>query len=399
MTCNKGGENQDSRKDEKENTVKDGLQRVNVLFVGGGPGCYEILKLLNSYTPVRIKPNIVAVIDPKPDAIGRRYARHLGIDTAGSWDRYLQDDQVDLIIELTGDEEVLTRLFSEKPPSVKVLDHLSALFLWEIIDIQEQKLQLEEKVSSLDTMAAVGEIAYRLTHELRNPLLIVGGLVRRMMTRTDLPHGIRKRFKHLADHVQHMETVLSDICDVVRPLNPHYALTNMNDFFKKWCATVRTEARYIGADLVASIEDDLPSLYIDPLLIRQALWHILENSLDAIGEKGGVIYVDVQICWDEIDIQLSDSGQQFCTLSPVKAVQPFTTTKSGRMGLGLTLCRQIILDHGGDLRLVQKSDGGCVVLVKLPIRFREPVEAEEATTVVRDDLGKRAGKELVDPAG
>jgi signal transduction histidine kinase len=46
-------------------------------------------------------------------------------------------------------------------------------------------------------MAAIGEISYRLTHELRNPLMIVSGLVRRMMTRIDLPHGVRKRLKQI----------------------------------------------------------------------------------------------------------------------------------------------------------------------------------------------------------
>ncbi|WP_167495750.1 ATP-binding protein [Desulfosediminicola ganghwensis] len=376
---------------ERGNNVcpRQELQRVNVLFIGGGRGCYEILRLLDSYTPVRIQPNVVAVIDLNLNAMGSKYARQLGIDTVTTWEKYVRDERIDLIIELTGDERVLAKIVAEKLPAVKVLDHLSALFLWEIIDIQEQKLQLEAKVSSLDTMAALGEIAFRLTHELRNPLLIVGGLVRRMMTRPDLPHGVRKRFKHLANHVLHMDTVLSDICDVVRPMSPHYVLTDMNDFFEKWCTTVRTEARYIGANLEASIEDDLPCMYIDPILIRQALWHILENSLDAIGEKGGGIYVTVQICWDEIDIQLSDSAEEFCALSPLKAVQPFTTTKSGRMGLGLSLCRQIILDHGGDLKLVQRADGGCIVLVQLPIRFREPktVGTSESDGVVVDNGG------------
>lgn len=383
---------------EKKVLAKDALQPVEVLFVGGGRGCYEILRLLDSYAPVRIKPKVVAVVDPNPDAIGSKYARQLGIETDVGWEAYLQDERIDLIIELTGNEQVLAQILAEKPPAVKVLDHLSALFLWEIIDIQEQKLQLEEKLSSLDTMTALGEIASRLTHELRNPLMIVGGLVRRMMTRTDLPHGARKRFKHLADHVQRMETVLSDICDVVRPMTPHYTLTDMNEFFRRWCATVRTEARYFGADLVASIEEDLPSMYIDQLLIRQALWHVLENSLDVIGEKGGVIYVDVQICWDEIDIQLSDSAEEVCALSPLRAVQPFTTTKTGRMGLGLALCRQIVLDHGGDLKLVQKPDGGCIVLVQLPIRYMVPESANLAAGSAKSGTSRKH-KGIEEPAG
>ena len=365
------------------------VEEVTVVFVGGGHGCYDVLRLLGSYTPARIRPKVVGVADPNPQAVGRRYAEKLGIPTTSDFRPYLRDGSIDLIIELTGDDGVLADITRDKLPTIKVLDHLAALFLWEIVDIQEQKLHLEQRVSSLDTMTAMGEIAYRLTHELRNPLFIIGGLVRRLMTRTDLPHGVRKRFKSLADHVQHMETVLSDICDVVRPLKPHYKLTDMNEFFSKWCATVRTEARFAGADLVANVEAELPSMMVDPLLLRQALWHILENSLDAIGEKGGAVYIDVQLCWDEVTIQFSDSGAEFCRLSPSRAVQPFTTTKSGRMGLGLSLCRQIILDHEGDLRMVQKTEGGCIVLVQLPIRFQLPANGgrgEPREKTVREEI-------------
>lgn len=345
---------------------------VNVVFVGGGKGCYDILQLLNTYTPAKMRPHVLGVADPNPKAMGRKYAEENSIPTSSDYHEFLVDDRVDLIIELTGNEEILADILAGKRSRIKVLDHLGALFLWEIIDIQEEKLRLEKKISDLDTMAAIGEIAYKLTHELRNPLLITGGLIRRMMTRVDLPHGIRKRFKHIAGHVLHMENVISDICDVIRPLRPHYRLTDMNDFFKNWCATVRTEARFVGASVQFSVEKELPTMYVDPLLLRQALWHVLENSLDAIAEREGVIYIDVQICWDTIAIQLSDSGEGFICIAPSQAVQPFTTTKTGRMGLGLALCRQIVLDHGGDLKIIEKADGHSLIYVELPITYKKP---------------------------
>ncbi len=353
---------------------------VNVVFVGGGKGCYDILQLLNTYKPAKFTPHVLGVADPNPEAKGRKYADEFGIETVDDYHSYLVDDRVDLIIELTGKDEILADIHAGKRARIKVLDHLAALFLWEIVDIQEEKLRLEKKISDLDTMAAIGEIAYKLTHELRNPLLITGGLVRRMMTRIDLPHGIRKRFKHIAGHVLHMENVISDICDVIRPLRPHYRLTDMNEFFEHWCQTVRTEARFVGASVQFTIEKDLPTMYIDPLLIRQALWHVLENSLDAIAEREGVIYIDVQICWDMIAIQLSDSGEGFLCIGPYQAVQPFTTTKSGRMGLGLALCRQIILDHGGELRIIEKADGHSLVYVELPITYDKPANSRRIQT-------------------
>lgn len=206
-------------------------QVLNVIIIGGGKGCYDILNLLKSYSPTHLLPHVMAVVDINPESVGCKHAERLGIPYFSEYTEFLHNPQLDLIIELTGDDRVLIDILKNKLDSIKLLDHVGALFLWEIIAIQEEKIHLEKKVSDLDTMAAIGEISFRLTHELRNPLMIIGGLVRRMMTRVDLHHGIRKRLKHISNHVQHMEDVISDICDVVRPLQPHYELTEMTEFY------------------------------------------------------------------------------------------------------------------------------------------------------------------------
>jgi signal transduction histidine kinase len=267
---------------------------------------------------------------------------------------------------------VLDDIHSNKLASIKVLDHVGALFLWEIIAIQEEKLHLEKKVSHLDTMAAIGEISYRMTHELRNPLMIIGGLVRRMMTRIDLPHGSRKMLKHISHHVQHIEELICDICDVVRPLKPQFSQIDMNEFIGSWCNGVKTEARLAGVAVDIEMDDELPAMYIDRSLMRQALWHIFENSLDALIDIGGTIKIKTLLCWDNLHIEFIDSGGGFRELSTSQAVHPFMTTKPGRMGLGLALCKQIIFDHGGDLEIVNEKNKGTSVSIKLPISLTQP---------------------------
>jgi signal transduction histidine kinase len=347
-------------------------QIIKVAFIGGGKGCYDILQLLKSYSPVHLKPQIVGVADVNTEAIGMRHAKRLDIPTTSDYKPFLQDKNLDLIIELTGDDNVLADIRNNKLDSIKILDHVGALFLWEIIAIQEEKLRLEKKVSHLDTMAAIGEISYRLTHELRNPLMIIGGLVRRMMTNIDLPHGSRKKLKHISHHVQHIEELISDICDVVRPLKPHYSLVDMKDFLGNWINAVKTEAQLAGVAVDIVMDDELPAMYIDHSLIRQALWHILENSMDAMADTGGSIKIKALLCWDNIHLEIIDSGMGFSELSTSQSMQPFMTTKKGKMGLGLALCRQIILDHGGDLKIVNEKNNGVTAIIKLPINLTHP---------------------------
>jgi signal transduction histidine kinase len=353
-------------------------QVINVAFVGGGKGCYDILHHLKFYPPVHFKPHIIGVADLNPNAIGRDHAERLGIPTTSDYRPFLQNKDLDLIIELTGEDRVLADIHKNKLASIKVLDHVGALFLWEIIAIQEEKLHLEKKVSHLDTMAAIGEISYRMTHELRNPLMIIGGLVRRMMTRIDLPHGCRKKLKHISHHVQHIEELISDICDVVRPLKPQFTLVDMSEFIGSWCKGVKTEARLSGVAVEIEMEDELPAMYIDRSLMRQALWHIFENSLDAMIDTGGTIKIKTQLCWDNLHIDFIDTGGGFREFSTSQAMQPFMTTKPGRMGLGLALCKQIIFDHGGDIEIVNEKDKGTSVNIKLPISLtRQPAKLPE----------------------
>jgi len=347
-------------------------QVINVAFVGGGKGCYDILHLLKSYSPVYLQAHIIGVADPDEDAMGRRHAERLGIPTTSDYTPFLQNNQLNLIIELTGDDTILADICNKKLASIKVLDHVGALFLWEIIAIQDEKLHLEKKVSNINTMAAIGEISHRMTHELRNPLMIIGGLTRRLMIRDDLPHGTRKKLKTISQQVQHVEELVSDICDVSRPLKPEYSLTDMNDFLRNWCLAVRTEAQLMGVTVEFVLDEELPDMYIDQSLIRQALWHIAENSLDALAYSGGTIKIKVLLCWDNIHIELIDSGEGFKELSTTQAIQPFMTTKPGKMGLGLSLCRQVLLDHGGDMEIVNDKEKGVAVIIKLPIKLTQP---------------------------
>jgi signal transduction histidine kinase len=171
--------------------------------------------------------------------------------------------------------------------------------------------------------------------------------------------------------VQHIEEVISDICDVVRPLQPHYNLTDMSEFLEYWCKAAVTEGRLVGIAVDCIIEEELLTMYIDPSLIRQALWHLLENSLDAMTETGGEISIKALLCWDNVLIELQDTGSGFSGLSIAEAAHPFTSTRPGKMGLGLSLCRQIVFDHGGDIEFFSKKDG-VNVIIEILVKFEQP---------------------------
>ena len=128
----------------------------------------------------------------------------------------------------------------------------------------------------------------------------------------------------------------------------------------------------LGVTVEITMYQELPDMYIDRSLISQALWHIAENSLDALAYSGGTIKIKIVLCWDNIHIELIDTGEGFKDISTTQAIQPFMTTKPGKMGLGLSLCRQVLLDHGGDMEIVNDKEIGVAVIIKLPIKLTQP---------------------------
>ena len=362
-------------KEKKEGGSREvrGPIRVDVAFVGGGKGCRDVLRLLTLYPLRNMELNVIGVADPRPDAPGRIFAEELRIRTTDDYKEFYKHPELDLIIELTGDDGVLEEILATRPRGVKVLDHLGARLLWEIIEIQEEKLALEERLSASEKMVAVGEMAYRLTHELRNPLMCIGGLTRRLLLNPDTPHYIRKQMEQIISYVEKIERVVSNICDMARPIYPHYQPTDLTRTLKSWCKGVRYEARRYNVEVTCRIEEDLPKLVMDKELIAQVLWHVAEHAMETISTPKRRLLIQARLCMDEVLIVLEQDGdgEIACPAGEGTAPGPDFKGPERRSSLWLAMCRKIMSDHGGDIR-VERKGGRLIVVIELPVRFKLP---------------------------
>jgi len=345
---------------------------LNVAFVGGGKGCKEILELLQTYRPRTFKLNIIGVADFHKDAPGRKFAEKIGIWTTENYKEFFKYKELDLLIELTGKDEVLDEIYEIKPKKVKVLDHVGARFLWEIIEIQEEKLVLEERLAASEKMIVMGEMAYHLAHELRNPLMCIGGLARRILHYPHVPEGMRHRLQLIIQHVEQMERAVSHVCDVAKPLQPRFCLCDMKAIMNELCKGIRLEAETKGILVECNIGDDLPTMVVDPDLFRQAIWHVVKNAIEAMENIGGRLTITAELCWDDLVLIIKDTGPGIENHLKDQVFRPFYTTKPGSAGLGLSLCRKIIWDHGGEISIKKGEEGGTIVRFDIPVRFEIP---------------------------
>ncbi|MCD6306405.1 MAG: PAS domain S-box protein [Deltaproteobacteria bacterium] len=120
-------------------------QPLRVAIVGGGSACCNLLKVLNANRLSRLRMDILGVADTNPDAPGLVYARELGLFTTNSIRKLRDLKGLNLVIELTGSAGVREEIYSTMPSTISIMDHMGARLLWDLIQIEIEKCELERR--------------------------------------------------------------------------------------------------------------------------------------------------------------------------------------------------------------------------------------------------------------
>ena len=147
---------------------KQAEEPLNVAIIGGGKACHNLLKILDKNRLSRLRMNIVGVFDVNPDAPGFRYAKALNLFAASRLDELSALKGLNLIIELTGSNRVRGEILRLKPSGVSVIDHVAARLLWDLVQIESEKAELErgrqryEERSKKETQVILDSLPYRV---------------------------------------------------------------------------------------------------------------------------------------------------------------------------------------------------------------------------------------------
>ena len=147
---------------------KQAEEPLNVAIIGGGKACHNLLKILDKNRLSRLRMNIVGVFDVNPDAPGFRYAKALNLFAASRLEEFSALEGLNLIIELTGSNRVRGEILKLKPSGVSVIDHVAARLLWDLVQIESEKAELEresqryEERSKKETQVILDSLPYRV---------------------------------------------------------------------------------------------------------------------------------------------------------------------------------------------------------------------------------------------
>jgi signal transduction histidine kinase len=238
------------------------------------------------------------------------------------------------------------------------------LVLRDLTAQEELELRLEES----ERLAALGQIAAGMAHEIRNPLMAVGGLVRRLERRL-LPDDPGQTYMPaIQEGIQRMETMVREIDEYlqyVRASRDQFSAMRLEHVLNAALARVHGEM-----DLSAIILETGPmealTIHGDALSLTEMFFQILRNGVEAM-PQGGTLLLRAYSEGDKAVIQVTDSGRGIHPEHFTSIYHPFFTTKMAGAGMGLTKVYMIAQQHRGQIEVDSRSQGGTTFTVRLPL--------------------------------
>jgi PAS domain S-box-containing protein len=145
-------------------------QTYKVAIVGGGPGCKAIMDMIYADTLSELRMDLLGVASTDTEAVGYLYARERGLYTTGDYRDLFKLKDLDMIIELTGHDEVAKEISDTKPAHVRLIDHVAARLFWDIFQIEEKRIDERERA---EEVLRQSEEKYRNVVERSNDGIVI----------------------------------------------------------------------------------------------------------------------------------------------------------------------------------------------------------------------------------
>jgi len=233
----------------------------------------------------------------------------------------------------------------------------------------------QEELLVAERMATVGRLSLKVAHEVRNPIAAIelnaemlGDIVRdqpgpEMEEASSLVGAIR-------DQVNTLDALTEEYLAFARFPRPHFEEDSINEMVVGLAEFIRPLATRQGIAVDVKTDASIPPRAIDRTLLRQAVLNLLKNGLEALAQ-GGALTVATRRIDDAVEIAVSDSGPGIQPEIGRRLFEQFFTTKPQGTGLGLYISRQIVEEHGGDLRWASEPGSGATFTVHLPVKHPE----------------------------
>jgi signal transduction histidine kinase len=230
-------------------------------------------------------------------------------------------------------------------------------------DLKKAEAQLVRS----EKLAALGQLAAGIAHEIRNPLTSINILIHSLMENLPAKISYREDLKVIEEEILRINEIVDQFLRFARPASPLFEKTDLLPIFEETLQLLRPQIER-GKITVKKEFESLPLITVDKEQIKQVILNLLMNAIQAMPEGGELIITgrfSKDGYWVELAIQ--DSGLGIPPEDMDKLFDPFFSTKEGGMGLGLSIAHRIIDQHHGKIEVESHPGNGTLFTISLPV--------------------------------
>lgn len=257
---------------------------------------------------------------------------------------------------------------SEFPMSISfsVADIGGNLYFTGIVRDISEYVELEEKLRQNERLAAVGNTISQIVHEIKNPLMIIGGFAQQLLKAQALDDKGRQKLAIIAEEVNRLESLMGEMRDYSRPPNLQRQTGRLETLLQEVVNLYTDALKEKQIELILTPNEPLPPFNLDFQQMKQVLVNLVKNASEAMPE-GGTITITVTRQAPHLKVAVADNGEGMTPDVVANIFTPYFTTKSKGSGLGLAISRNIVRAHKGDLEAESQPGKGSVFIISLPL--------------------------------
>ena len=233
-------------------------------------------------------------------------------------------------------------------------------------DLREVR-RLEAEVRRREKLAAVGNLAAGVAHEIRNPLSSIRGYAAYFGAKFAPGSEDRQAAEIMVREVDRLNRVISELIEFARPSDLKRRPVRLSDLAGHAARLIRPDALARGVAITQESSGDDPEVLADPDRLAQAVLNLCLNAVQAM-DTGGVMGLGVGVAADgRAYLEVTDTGSGIDPADRDRIFDPYFTSKAQGTGLGLPIAHKIVAAHGGEIRLTARPQGGTSAMVLLPV--------------------------------
>ncbi len=233
--------------------------------------------------------------------------------------------------------------------------------------LKQRERAAQQRLLQDEGLVAIGKSLAAVAHDMKSPLIAIGGLTRQALKKLEKNNPARERLVLALKETVRLEAMMRDMLDFSKPYEVKRSPGNLNALVEDSMAIVGETARSRAVTVECMLSDSLPPVAFDAVRIKQVIVNLAVNAVESSPE-GNVVTVRTFSDDHQVVLEVIDCGPGIAHDHRKRVFDPFFSTKKAGTGLGLAIVKKIVSEHNGGVEIADNLSGGTIFRVMLPRR-------------------------------